>query len=224
MRRLLYLPLALPLFLLLVLLALLFPLLMGEAFRRLGLPPFLALQLLLLSLLGSAVNLPVRTLRREEEVLRVEVRGIYGFLYPVLVTGREERRVVVAVNLGGAVIPLLLCGFLLLRFGSQLTWRIPLGVLLVTLFCWRLARPVRGVGIVMPALLPPLFSALVALLLGGGSAAPLAYLSGTLGTLLGADLLNLRKVEGLGAPVVSIGGAGTFDGIFLTGVFSVLLV
>lgn len=67
-------------------------------------------------------------------------------------------------------------------------------------------------------------SALVALLLGGGNAAPLAYLSGTLGTLIGADLLNLGRVEGLGAPVVSIGGAGTFDGIFLTGVFSVLLV
>lgn len=224
MRRLLYLPLALPLFLFLIFLALLFPILMGEAFRRLGLPPLLALQLLLLSLLGSAVNLPVKTLRREEEVVRVEVRGIYGFLYPVLVTGREERKVVVAVNLGGAVIPLLLSSFLLLRFGPQLTWRIPLGVLLVTLFCWRLARPVRGVGIVMPALLPPLFAALVALLLGGGNAAPLAYLSGTLGTLIGADLLNLGKVEGLGAPVVSIGGAGTFDGIFLTGVFSVLLV
>ncbi|TDA34704.1 MAG: hypothetical protein DSO02_02190, partial [Hadesarchaea archaeon] len=53
---------------------------------------------------------------------------------------------------------------------------------------------------------------------------PLAYLSGTLGTLVGADLMNLNKVERLGAPVVSIGGAGTFDGIFLTGIFSVLLV
>jgi uncharacterized membrane protein len=30
-------------------------------------------------------------------------------------------------------------------------------------------------------------------------------------------------VQGLGAPVASIGGAGTFDGIFLTGVLAVLL-
>jgi uncharacterized membrane protein len=30
-------------------------------------------------------------------------------------------------------------------------------------------------------------------------------------------------VHGLGAPVASIGGAGTFDGIFLTGILAVLL-
>jgi uncharacterized membrane protein len=48
--------------------------------------------------------------------------------------------------------------------------------------------------------------------------------AGSMGTLLGADILNLGKVQGLGAPVASIGGAGTFDGIFLTGIVSVLLV
>jgi uncharacterized membrane protein len=52
----------------------------------------------------------------------------------------------------------------------------------------------------------------------------IAYVGGTLGTLIGADLLNLRRVEGIGAPVVSIGGAGTFDGVYLTGLISVLLV
>jgi uncharacterized membrane protein len=44
-----------------------------------------------------------------------------------------------------------------------------------------------------------------------------------MGTLIGADLTNLDKVRGLGAPVASIGGAGTFDGIFLTGIVAVLL-
>ena len=51
----------------------------------------------------------------------------------------------------------------------------------------------------------------------------IAYISGTLGTLIGGDLLNLKKIRSLGAPVASIGGAGTFDGIFLTGILSVLL-
>jgi uncharacterized membrane protein len=51
----------------------------------------------------------------------------------------------------------------------------------------------------------------------------LAYISGTLGTLIGADLLNLAKIQGLGAPIASIGGAGTFDGIFTTGILAVLL-
>ncbi len=52
---------------------------------------------------------------------------------------------------------------------------------------------------------------------------PLAYISGSLGTLIGADLLNLDKLQGLGAPIASIGGAGTFDGIFLTGIVAVLV-
>jgi uncharacterized membrane protein len=51
----------------------------------------------------------------------------------------------------------------------------------------------------------------------------LAYISGSLGTLIGADLLNLDKLQGLGAPIASIGGAGTFDGIFLTGIVAVLM-
>ena len=55
-------------------------------------------------------------------------------------------------------------------------------------------------------------------------AAPVvAYVAGTLGTLIGADILNLRKIHGLGAPVASIGGAGTFDGIFLAGIIAVML-
>jgi uncharacterized membrane protein len=56
------------------------------------------------------------------------------------------------------------------------------------------------------------------------SVAPaLAYVIGSLGTLIGADLLNLGNIQGLGAPIASIGGAGTFDGIFLTGILAVLL-
>jgi uncharacterized membrane protein len=50
-----------------------------------------------------------------------------------------------------------------------------------------------------------------------------AYISGTFGVLIGADLLNLKNLTALKAPVVSIGGAGTFDGIFLTGIIAVLL-
>jgi uncharacterized membrane protein len=89
--------------------------------------------------------------------------------------------------------------------------------------CYSLADPVSGVGIALPVLVPALTTALVALLLSYRQAAPLAYISGSLGTLIGADLLNLDKVQGLGAPIASIGGAGTFDGIFLTGVLAVLI-
>jgi len=86
-----------------------------------------------------------------------------------------------------------------------------------------MARPVPGVGIAVPILIPPLVTALVALSLSSWNPAPLAYIAGSLGTLIGADLMNLGKVRDLGAPVASIGGAGKFDGIFLTGVVAVLL-
>jgi hypothetical protein len=68
-----------------------------------------------------------------------------------------------------------------------------------------------------------LVTAIVAVILSREDSAPLAYIAGSLGTLIGADLANLSKVRGLGAPVASIGGAGTFDGIFLTGILAVLL-
>jgi uncharacterized membrane protein len=78
-------------------------------------------------------------------------------------------------------------------------------------------------GIALPIFVPVAVTAVVALLLSYANAAPLAYISGSLGTLIGADLLNLPEVNGLGAPVASIGGAGTFDGIFLIGILAVLL-
>ena len=90
------------------------------------------------------------------------------------------------------------------------------------------ARPIRGLGIATPAFLPPFITALTSIALYSLYAPTnpfiIAYVSGTLGTLIGADILNLDKVSKLGAPLVSIGGAGTFDGIYLTGLISVFLV
>ena len=70
-----------------------------------------------------------------------------------------------------------------------------------------LAYPVPGIGIAVPVFFPAVATAVVALLLSREFAAPLAYVGGSLGTLIGADLSNLDKVRGLGAPVASIGGA-----------------
>src|SRR5262245_2476400 len=86
------------------------------------------------------------------------------------------------------------------------------------------ARSRSGIGdIAMPVLVPALVACIVALILSRIHAAQLAYIGGSLGTLIGADLFNLGKISGLGAPVASIGGAGTFDGIFLVGILAVLL-
>jgi uncharacterized membrane protein len=50
-----------------------------------------------------------------------------------------------------------------------------------------------------------------------------AYISGTLGVLTDADQLRLKDVRKLGAALASIGGAGTFDGIVMTGSVAALL-
>jgi uncharacterized membrane protein len=83
---------------------------------------------------------------------------------------------------------------------------------------------VAGIGIAVPVFVPVVATAILALVLSSREyAAPLAYIGGPMGTLIGAGILNLDKIGSLGAPIASIGGAGTFDGIFLTGILAVLL-
>jgi uncharacterized membrane protein len=140
------------------------------------------------------------------------------YLVPVVV---EWPGTVIAVNVGGAVIPTLLSLYLLVK--NDLWIRGIVTTAIVAAIVHMLAYPVPGVGIAVPIFVPPVATAIVAVLIARQHAAALAYVGGSLGTLIGADLLNLDAVQGLGAPVASIGGAGTFDGIFLTGVMAVLL-
>jgi uncharacterized membrane protein len=98
-----------------------------------------------------------------------------------------------------------------------------LAVALVSLVSYLFSRPIPGIGIGMPVFVAPLTAVVVALLLDATHSAPLAYIGGTLGVLIGADLLRLEAIPRLGARIASIGGAGTFDGIFLTGIVAALL-
>jgi uncharacterized membrane protein len=135
--------------------------------------------------------------------------------------GGTAQRTIVAVNVGGAVIPTLLSLYLL--FVHRLFVGGAIAVAIVGGISHALARPVAGKGITMPVWAPPIAAAVTALLLAPDAAPALAYAAGSLGTLLGADVANLGRLRELRAPLVSIGGAGTFDGIFLTGIFAVLL-
>ncbi len=133
----------------------------------------------------------------------------------------EQGATVVALNVGGALIPILISLYLVLR--TRLYGRMLIGVAFVAAVVHSLARIVPGMGIVVPMFVPPLVAAGIALLLAFRKAPPVAYVSGSMGTLVGADLLNLGRIADLGAPIVSIGGAGTFDGVFLTGIIAGLL-
>ena len=217
-------PLALPfvlgLFLLIGLLIVLMEVgILKYAYTKIGVDRRYVFLLLLLSLVGSYVNIPVAHLPGEQ-VVTDRVITYFGMRY-IIPMVQEWPGTVIAVNLGGAVIPTLLSLYLLVKhrlYGSGL-----LGVVIVTAVVHWLATPVPGVGIAVPTFIPPLVATGTAWVLQRHAAPPLAYIAGSLGTLIGADLCNLGQIQGLGAPVASIGGAGTFDGIFITGILAVLL-
>jgi uncharacterized membrane protein len=189
------------------------------AYTRIGVSSRAALLILSGSLLGSYINIPVWEFP-ERAVQSGEVVSFFGMQY-LVPTVVEWPGTVIAVNVGGAVIPVLLSLYVL--FKNDLWVRGILTTAVIAVIVNWLAYPVPGVGIAVPIFVPPIATAIVALLIARQHAAGLAYVGGSLGTLIGADLLNLGAVRGLGAPVASIGGAGTFDGIFLTGILAVLL-
>jgi uncharacterized membrane protein len=190
------------------------------AFEKIGVPPAYMFSLLMLSWFGSWVNIPITRLRSEDDNYDGEIVTFFGQRY-VIPRLRQRRETVLAINLGGAVVPSLLSLYLLTRAQAPVQTLIATaGVAAVTHY---LARPVEGLGIAVPLLIPPLCAALAALILAPAQAPLTAYVSGTMGTLIGADILNLHRIKGLRAPVASIGGAGTFDGVFVTGIIAVLL-
>jgi uncharacterized membrane protein len=189
------------------------------AYTRLGISPGAALMVLIGSLVGAYFNIPVAELP-EQRVLSGQVVDFYGMRYVVPVVA-EWPGTVIAVNVGGAVIPTVMSFYLLLRFGAWAQAVIATAV--VAAVCYALSNPVPGVGIAIPIFVPVVATAIVSFLLSREHAARLAYIAGSLGTLIGADLLNLGRIGGLGAPIASIGGAGVFDGIFLIGILAVLL-
>ncbi len=188
-------------------------------YRHSGFGSHIALLLLLASLVGSYLSIPVARLPGAQ-IISGEAIPFFGMSYEISVVVNWPGTVI-AVNVGGAVIPGLLSLYLLAR-NPALGARRP-RYRLIAVVRHALARPVPGLGIALPVFVPPLSAAAVALILSRRHAGALAYIGRSLGTLIGADPLNLDKISGLGAPVAAIGGAGTFDGIFLTGVLAVLI-
>jgi uncharacterized membrane protein len=189
------------------------------AYESVGISSNAAIFLLLATLIGSFFNIPIAELP-PEHVMSDQVVDFFGVRYAVPVVSDWDGTVV-AVNVGGAVIPTLVSIYLLVK--RELWVKGLVATAIVALVIHWMAYPVSGLGIAVPVFMPVVVTAIVAMLLSREDAAPLAYIAGSLGTLIGADLTNLDKVRGLGAPVASIGGAGTFDGIFLTGILAVLL-
>ena len=201
--------------------------LIGAAFGRIGFSAQSIILLLLAVLVGSFINIPLFTLESHEPVMRDAYVTVFGMTYRVPKAAEGSRKTVVAVNVGGALIPSMVSVYLLWQFPGVFGFAI-VGVTLVAFISHLIARPVRGVGIVSPALVSPIIAAVYAIVIvaqfpGVDNVAALAYVCGVLGTLIGADLTNLEAITKIGAPIASIGGAGTFDGVFLSGIIAVLL-
>lgn len=218
----------LPLLLFLILLAML-PFVFGQLFTaaliKLKLEPTTALLVVLGIFVGSAINIPVKRISRTESMSAdpLAVFGLSGW-WPML--QRERRETIIAVNVGGCLIPVTLAIYETAHLVTE-GWQ-PLSGLLFAIFintmvCYWMARPIEGIGIALPGLLPPVLAAMSALMLVPDQAPPVAFVAGVLGPLIGADLLHLRDIEKIATGIASIGGAGTFDGIVLSGIVAAYL-
>jgi uncharacterized membrane protein len=188
-----------------------------SAYQKLGMSHRAVTLLLLLSIFGSYINIPIATISSPPIVHHHQ---IYNLCYiPALLS--DPNGTIIAVNLGGAVIPVLLSAYLLTRVGGVAPALIATAV--VALLVHHFSQIIPGAGIAVPTFVPGFAAAILAVLLTRERRPVVAYVAGTMGCLIGADVLNLANVARLNAPIASIGGAGTFDGVFVSGVIAVLL-
>jgi uncharacterized membrane protein len=207
------------------------PLALGQAMlsslAKLHLAPDQAILLIIAIVAGSLVNIPVKHIVRNQPVWShpLQVWGLDGAL-PRWTT--RSNHTIIAVNIGGCMVPLGISFFLLAwlaRTGQDVMADVALATAITTVICYVAASPLPGVGIVMPGFISPAAAALSALLLVPDAAPAAAFVAGTLGPLIGADFFHIndliRNPRGVG--MASIGGAGTFDGIVLSAILATLL-
>lgn len=210
---------------LLILLPLLFGQLFATALLKLRLTPEVALLAMAAIFLGSAINLPLKRIVRTEDVAvhPMAMFGLYRW-WPHL--ERIQKETIIAVNVGGCLVPVALAAYEAL-YVAMAGWRtvgaLGLAIAMNVAICYWIAKPVPGIGIAMPALVPPIVAVLAAMLLAPDERVPIAFVAGVLGPLIGADLLNLKEIPKISTGVASIGGAGTFDGIVLSGILAAYL-
>ena len=208
-----------------------------EAFSKLGLTPVQGVLVLVAIVLGRSVNLPVFTSERLVMVPRPR-RVAFGLDSTGRPVPLEEEPVneltkqVFAVNVGGCILPILLSAALLfsIRGGGQtenlFAW-VGFAMAMVAAGCYAMTKADPYTGLRVPMFMPALMTFLSVFFFVPEPIRPVAaYVAGTLGTLLGgnvAPLLTPRIRNGVGTPLVSIGGAGTFGGVFVAGILAVLL-
>ncbi|MFO8061718.1 MAG: DUF1614 domain-containing protein [bacterium] len=213
-----YLPLPIILFVLLILalplIIILIQLNIVEiAFANLGLSAGNSFALLIVILIGSLINIPLFRRKAQREYID------YSSLLPMM--NARKNSTVIAVNVGGCIIPVLLSLRLLPTVPFE---RLIVGVLIVSIISYFSSRPVKHTGIAVSFILPLIFTIVTTLLLAPPAARPaFAFIAGTWGIIIGADLMHIKDLDKIGAGVLSIGGAGVFDSIFIIGILAAFL-
>ena len=212
-----------------LILAVLFPFVFGElmitSLSKLHLSPSMALTLVIAIFVGGLINIPVKSIVSDRNVAvhPLAVYGLAGF-WPQL--QRVRHKTIIAVNVGGCLIPVVLVFYEIIQLAAispHALFAVAAGCIVNVFVCHFIARPVAGIGIVMPGLVSSVVAAGIALFFVPDVAAPVAFVIGVVGPLVGADLMHLKDIEASEIGVVSIGGAGTFDGIVLSGIVAAYL-
>lgn len=212
-----------------VFLIVLFPILFGQlmlaSLTKLHLSPNAALALMAAIFFGGLVNIPIKRIARDRpvEAHALDVFGLSGF-WPELRRTRQET--IIAVNVGGCIVPAGIAVYQLAHLaplGATTLIAVAVACAINIFVCYRFAQLLPGIGIALPGLVPPIVAAVAAMLLVPEHAAPAAFVAGVAGPLVGADLFHLKEIEDSAVGVASIGGAGTFDGIVLSGIVAAYL-
>ena len=195
------------------------------AMVKLRLTPEIGLWVITGIFLGSMINIPIKRIVRDEEFLGdpFSAFGLSG-LWPR--AQRVQKETVIAVNVGGCIIPTGLALYEVGHLMASSSTSVAALVLAVSInvgICYWIAKPVEGIGIALPAFVPPLAAVSAGLLLAPDEAPAVAFVAGVMGPLLGADLFHLRDISRVATGMGSIGGAGTFDGIVLSGILAAYL-
>ena len=195
----------------------------GGAFRAIGFSWYTSILILMSSLLGSWINIPIAKVYTKKKMSEPQTVEFFGIVFRVPAVSEVRSPTILAINLGGALIPIAISAYLFFKVPNILPIA-AISISIVAVVMYFVARPIKGVGIAAPALVAPLIAATCAILLSPMIyASYVAYVSGVLGTLIGADLGHLKDISKSGPKIASIGGAGTFDGIFLSGIIAAIL-
>lgn len=198
---------------------------MLAALSKLGLNAYQSVVAVISIFLGSMVNIPVTRFENRSQV-QDSASSMFGIERRIFTGMQQEGSILLAVNLGGCILPLIIAAYQLIRlYDLGAHYMLGCGVVVVAniLICQQTAKPVENMGIAIPALIPAIAAALLALLFVPDQAPAVAFTAGVLGPLIGADLLHINEIKKMGTPIASIGGAGTFDGIVLSGIVATLL-